>query len=254
MTTNPGRKREGGPRAGSRANIAHWLRLMLAPLLLTALAACAENFDAKVTRFQSQLPPPAGQSFAVVADDPALAGGIEFAQYSRLVAAQLVKQGYTEASGPNEASLIVRFDYGVDKGHEHVRANAFAGDPFWGPWTGWRAPGYWGSSFGGFRGGRGFYGHGGFYGQGGWGFGWYDPWFDNEVETYMIYTSGISLRIDRKGDGQRLFEGKAEAASTSNRLPYLVPNLVEAMFTQFPGNSGDTVRISIAPEKQVVRH
>ena len=54
-------------------------------------------------------------------------------------------------------------------------------------------------------------------------------------------------------DGERLFEGKAEALSTSNRLQYLVPNLVEAMFTDFPGNSGETVRISIAPEKKTVR-
>jgi hypothetical protein len=27
-----------------------------------------------------------------------------------------------------------------------------------------------------------------------------------------------------------------------------VPNLVTAMFTGFPGNSGETVRISVAPE------
>ncbi|MEO5598494.1 MAG: DUF4136 domain-containing protein, partial [Novosphingobium sp.] len=65
-----------------------------------------------------------------------------------------------------------------------------------------------------------------------------------------VYTSGISLKIDRKGDGRRLFEGKAEAVSTSNRLGYLVPNLVEAMFTDFPGHSGETVRISVAPEKK----
>ena len=82
-----------------------------------------------------------------------------------------------------------------------------------------------------------------------WGYGWYDPWFDGGYEAYTVYTSGIKLKIDRRADGQRLFEGKAEAASTSNRLPYLVPNLVEAMFTDFPGNSGETVRISVAPEK-----
>ena len=41
--------------------------------------------------------------------------------------------------------------------------------------------------------------------------------------------------------------------STSNRLQYLVPNLVEAMFTDFPGDSGQTVRISVAPEKQPVK-
>ena len=60
------------------------------------------------------------------------------------------------------------------------------------------------------------------------------------------------MKIDRN-DGVRLFEGKAEAVSTSNRLQYLVPNLVEAMFTGFPGNSGETVRISVAPERQPVR-
>jgi hypothetical protein len=47
-----------------------------------------------------------------------------------------------------------------------------------------------------------------------------------------------------------VFEGKAEAKSRSNRLPYLVPNLVAAMFTGFPGNNGETVRISVAPEKK----
>ena len=60
----------------------------------------------------------------------------------------------------------------------------------------------------------------------------------------------IALKIDRRADGERLFEGKAQAVSRSNRLQYLVPNLIEAMFTGFPGNSGETVRISIAPEKK----
>lgn len=236
MTTNPGR------------GLLAWFRLLLLPLMFS-LAACAENFDAKVTRFQSQLPPPSGQSFAIVPEDPALNGGIEFGQYARLVAAQLIKAGYSEASSPAAASLLVRFDYGVDKGHERIRESAFARDPFWGPWYGWR-PGYWG---------RGFYGpgyRGGFYPHGGWGFGWYDPWFDDGIEAYTVYTSGVSLKIDGK-DGangtRRLFEGKAEAASTSNRLPYLVPNLIEALFTGFPGNSGETVRISIAPEKQAAK-
>jgi hypothetical protein len=50
-----------------------------------------------------------------------------------------------------------------------------------------------------------------------------------------------------------LFEGKAQAVSTSNHLQYLVPNLVEAMFTDFPGDSGQTVRISVAPERQPVK-
>ena len=70
------------------------------------------------------------------------------------------------------------------------------------------------------------------------------------MESYTVYTSGISMNIDRRADGQRLFEGQAQAVSTSNKLQYLVPNLVQAMFTGFPGNSGETVRITIAPEKK----
>jgi hypothetical protein len=219
------------------------LKLASVPLLLASLSACATGFDANVKRFQSQLPAPTGQSFAVVADDPALAGGLEFSQYARLVEAQMSRLGYAP-SDPAHATMIVRFDYGVDKGKERVRSGGYAPDPFWQPWYGY----------------RGFGGYGGFYGRpyrmgpyGGWGYGWYDPWFDNGVESYTVYTSGISLKIDRKADGARLFEGKAEAASTSNRLQYLVPNLVEAMFTNFPGQSGETVRITVAPEKMQKR-
>jgi hypothetical protein len=61
------------------------------------------------------------------------------------------------------------------------------------------------------------------------------------------------VKIDRTADGQRLFEGKAEAVSRSNRLPNLVPNLVDALFTDFPGGSGETVRITIKDDGKSVR-
>ncbi|MDR2856539.1 MAG: DUF4136 domain-containing protein [Novosphingobium sp.] len=207
-------------------------KLAAVTLLLFALAACASPFNARVSRFQSQLPPPAGQTFAVVAVDPALAGGIEFAQYARIVEGKLTQLGYTAVSDPAEATLLVRFDYGVDQGRERIRSTGFARDPFWGSWYG----------YGRFGAGP--------WRRGPWGFGWYDPWFGNNIESYTIFTSGIDLKIDRRVDGQRLFEGRAEAVSTSNRLQYLVPNLIEAMFTNFPGNSGETVRISVAPEQK----
>ncbi len=218
----------------------HWLKLAIAPLLLIGLAACAQSFNAKVSRFQAEMPAPAGQTFAVVADDTALAGGIEFSQYASLVAEQMNKLGYVPASNPASADLIVRFDYGVDKGRERVRSAPLTRDPFWSPWYGYSRFGY----------GPSYWGRGGYYGHGMWGYGWYDPWFDEGYESYTVYTSGINLKIDRRADGHRLFEGKAEAASTSNRLPYLVPNLVEAMFTDFPGHNGETVRITVAPEKK----
>ena len=208
-------------------------KLVALPLVLASLGACTQNFNANVSRFATQLPAPQGQSFAVVADDSAMAGGLEFSQYARLVEAQMARIGYAPAS-PDTASLLVRFDYGVDKGREKVRSTGFYQDPFYSPWYGY---------------GRG-YRHIGYYPRGAWGYGFHDPFFDNGYESYTVYTSGIEMKIDRRADGQRLFEGKAEALSTSNRLQYVVPNLVEAMFTGFPGNSGETVRISVAPEKK----
>jgi len=213
----------------------------VAAAALLAVSACAAPFNANVSRFQSQLPAPAGQTFAVVADDPQMAGGIEFSQYARMVEARMAQLGYVAVAEPEKAQLLVRFDYGVDQGRERVRSTTTSYNPYWGPWYGYGRMGYWG--------GGGYWGRP--YRHGMWGYGWYDPFFDGGgYESYTVFTSGIDLKIDRKADGVRLFEGKAEAVSTSKRLPYLVPNLVEAMFTGFPGNSGETVRISVAPEKK----
>ena len=216
------------------------LKLVSVPLLLASLGACATPFKADVSRFQSQLPAPEGQTFAVVADDPMLAGGLEFSQYADLVEAQMERLGYTEAASPESATLLVRFDYGVDNGRERVRTTGSAFyDPFWDPWY---RP-YYGYHYSRFYRPRGL-----------WSYGFYDPWFGGpDIQSYTVYTSGIDMKIDRASSGERLFEGKAQAVSTSNKLQYLVPNLVEAMYTDFPGNSGETLRISIAPEKTKVR-
>lgn len=229
------------------------LKLASVPMILAGLAACATPaFKADVSRFESQLPAPQGESFAVVADDPALAGGLEFSQYADMVEQQMLRLGYAEAATPEEATLLVRFDYGVDNGRERVRTTGFH-DPFYSPWYGYRGysgfvrPRYYRTRDGRILRTRSYYG-------GRWGYGFNDPWFGGpEVRSYTVYTSGIDMKIDRAATGERLFEGKAQALSTSNRLQYLVPNLVEAMFTDFPGNSGETVRISIKPEEKTVR-
>ncbi|MXO86409.1 DUF4136 domain-containing protein [Altererythrobacter aurantiacus] len=214
------------------------LKLASAPILLASIAACATPFKADVSRFQAQLPAPQGETFAVIADDPELAGGLEFARYADFVEAEMERLGYTQAS-PENASLLVRFDYGVDNGREQIRSTGF-NSPFYDPWYGYgRYSRFYRSRF---------------YGPSAYAFGFYDPFFDTgpEIRSVTVYSSGIDLKIDRASDGERLFEGKAQALSRSNRLQALVPNLVEAMFTDFPGNSGETVRISVrddAPNK-----
>lgn len=220
--------------------IGRGLKMALVPLALAGLAACASPFRADVSRFESQLPVPAGQTFTVVADDPALAGGIEFRQYAQLVADHMAALGYAPVNDPGDAQLLVRFDYGVDRGRERVRSSPGFRDPWFSSWYGYQPVIY-----------RTRHGpRVAYVPYRPWGWGWDDSYFARDVYSYTVYTSGIELKIDDAGTGQRLFEGKAQAASTSNRLQYLVPNLVEAMFTGFPGNSGETVRISVAPENQ----
>ncbi|WP_234036117.1 DUF4136 domain-containing protein [Porphyrobacter sp. YT40] len=199
-------------------------RVALPLALALGLSACATPFKADVSRFAVPLPAPQGQTFAVVPEDPKLAGGLEFATYANAVAAEMQQLGYTRAASPETADMLVRFDYDVDNGRERVRSTPGVGGAFspWGRWGGW---------------GGGF---------GAWGYGFNDPFFGGpDVRSYTVYTSEVDLKIDRRADGQRLFEGKAEAVSRSNRLPRLVPNLVDALFTDFPGNSGETVRITI---------
>ena len=201
----------------------------LATAALLVVGGCAQPFKAQVARFQ-QLPAPQGQTFTVVADDPRLAGGLEFSQYAAHVASRLGGVGFVPAQDPARADLVVRMRYSVDDGREKVRTTDWGPDPFYYRYNRF---GYWGNPY-----------H--------WGF--YDPFLFGpgyrDVESYTVYTGTLDLRIDRSGDRQRVFEGRAEAQSLSNKLTYLVPNLIDAMFVNFPGTSGETVKITLPPEKK----
>ena len=200
------------------------------------LSACTTGLPTQVSRFQA-MPAPAGQSFVVRAGDGEKNGGLEFGTYAALVRQHLTERGYREAPTEREANFIVTLDYGVDQGRERVVATP---DPFLDPW--------------GYRG----FGRNPFYSRFGYGrfsryrspffWGWHDPfWGGYDISSYTLYTSFLEMDIRRASDGQSLFEGQARARSRSNELPRLVPNLIEAMFTGFPGNSGETVKITVPP-------
>jgi hypothetical protein len=204
------------------------------PIALISLGGCATPFKADVARFQT-MPAPQGQTFFIEATDPRNRGGLEFSQYAALVAQRLAAQGYQPATSRSSASLIVSLDYGVDSGREKIVTRPGFNRPFgfgrfgypWGPW-GHRAAFYhgWHDPF------------------------WYDPWSYPEIDSYTYYTSYLEMTINRAEGGQRLFEGKARARSRTDSLPQLVPNLIEAMFTNFPGRSGEEVKITIPPPKK----
>ncbi|NCP10352.1 MAG: DUF4136 domain-containing protein [Sphingomonadales bacterium] len=211
---------------------------------LIGLSACAQPFSANVSRFQ-QMPAPQGQTFAILASDPAKANSLEFAQYASLVRGEMARVGYIPATG-DSADLVVKLDYAVDQGRERVRRSANYYDPFY------YDPFYYGSARSFYRPRivrtrRGYRYVGGFYDPFMWGPG-YGGF--NDVERYVVFTSELDLDIERTANGQRLFEGTAMAQSRDNDLTYLVPNLVDAMFTGFPGNNAEKVRITLPPRER----
>ena len=114
-----------------------------------------------------------------------------------------------------------------------------------------------GGPYGGFY-GRPFYSRFGYWGpRSPFYYGWGDPFSYGgfggpyqQVRVYTVYQSFLDLDIRRKADNASLFEGHAKARSADDNMGVLVPNLIEAMFTGFPGHSGETVKITVPPAKK----
>jgi hypothetical protein len=212
---------------------------LAAPAALLALGGCATGLPTQVSRYQA-MPAPAGQSFIIQAADPEDRGGLEFSRYAELVRRHMLEQGYSEAPSPQAANLIVSLAYGVDDGRQQVVTRPALGYGRFG-YGGFGYRPYW-SRYGGYGRLRSpFY------------YGWDDPFwyrgYGEEIDVYTVYTSYLDMDI-RRPDGQAVFEGTARARSRTDELSVLVPNLVEAMFTGFPGNSGETVKITVSPERR----
>lgn len=219
-----------------------------------ALTGCATGLPTQVTRYQA-LPAPAGQTFYVVPESgtPTL----EFGRFASIVAQQMEQHGYQPAGAPQAATMLVRLSYGVDQGRREYTQDPFARsryydpfyrgayDPFYRIYSGrpyWSRYGYYGSR-------SPFY------------YGWDDPYwyyspyagygsrFGGRIDSYMVYQSQLNMTIARRVDNQPLFEGHVKARSQTDELGVLVPNLIEAMFTGFPGRNGETVRITVPARK-----
>ena len=222
------------------------------------LTGCATGLPAKVTRFQA-MPAPQGQSFYVVPGQGlAQGGGLEFSRYATLVAQQLQAQGYSPAASPNQATMIVQLGHNVDNGTERVVVDRFGPrgyDPFY---RGYYSPyGRYGSRFDprfGIYYGRPYYSRFGYYSayRSPFYYGWDDPfWFGGPtVREDTEYKSEVDLDIRRRADNQQLFDGRAQARSTTDNTQVLVPNLIQAMFTGFPGRNGETIRITVPAQKR----
>jgi hypothetical protein len=118
--------------------------------------------------------------------------------------------------------LVVEVDFRISDGEEKIKSR--------------RQPGY-GIGLG-FGLGHYSYHH---YNHPFWpGYGAYAP----EIYSVTHYTRALDM--DMLGaDGEKLFEGRAVSVGRDNRMPEIMPYLVQAMFTNFPGESGVTKMVAI---------
>ena len=210
-------------------------------LAAAAVSGCATGLNTQVSRYQAATIVP-GQSFYVVPEQGAASP--EFYRYASMVSQQLTAQGFQPAGAPQVADVLVRLDYGVDEGRtEYARDYSSRyrygglgwGDPVYGSYWG----GYYGRPYSSSWGRYPFY------------YGWDDPFLYGGygVREYTVYKSFLDMDIVRRADNAPLFEGHAKARSRTDEMDELVPSLVTAMFTGFPGKSGETVKITVPPRK-----
>jgi hypothetical protein len=193
----------------------------VAILLALALAGCGPQLvQADVTRFHDL--PSAARSFTIM---PAAAqkGSLEFESYAQLVAAQLQARGWrpVAAKAGAEADTVVVLHWGAGPPHTEV----------------WSSP-------------SSVYGGAGWGGRPWYGGGVWDPFPYTETRSMTYYVKWATLDVLdgaawRNGSTLKLFEGRAVAESTSPAVAPAVPYLIKALFTNFPGVSGSTVRVQL---------
>lgn len=198
------------------------MRRLAALVLILLVSACTNPVvNADVTRFHALGGGPAPTSFTpasftIVPDQPQV-GSLEFQQYASQVANALAGQGWRPvAPGSGPADAIVKLSWGSGPSETdfyQTPSTVYGG-------MGWGHPGWYGGGF-------------------------YDPfpyWETRSVTTWPLW---LSVRITAGSNGPMLFEGRAVADRKSREIAPVMPYLVRALFTGFPGTTGKTVRVTV---------
>jgi len=192
--------------------------LYLISLLAVLLTACASGpgmVRTEVTSFNEW--PASIERTYVFASPVGMADSLEQRAYENVVAEELAAQGFSRVQDAAAARLAVTVRARLSEQQRQVVEPIFF-DPFWrGRWdTMWYPPGLYGG-YGGYR-----------------------------EYPVTVFQRALTLEIaDRRatgpaGTGRRIYEGTVLSTGSSNSLAAVVPYLVRALFSDFPGRSGQT--------------
>ncbi|WP_321389253.1 DUF4136 domain-containing protein [Emcibacter sp.] len=190
------------------------VRFLFLMIATATLAACSGGYKSDVTRFHN-LPRPAGESIEVMAARADRQSSLEFGQYAELIGARLGTVGYTPPIAGQGTPLIAYVDYGLQPvaGVTYEEGSS--------------------ASIGMGTGGR----HTSF------GLGLSFPIGESKPRQEYVYI--LSLDIVRRGDGVKLYEGKSTIRATGKTLNEMMPLLADALFADFPGQSGTATRVKV---------
>ena len=189
-------------------------RAIILGFSLLALAACTSAYKVEVTRFHG-LAAGGGQTFRVVPAE-GVADDLEFKSYAGIVANRLEAAGF-KLVFTGEPDLVAAVQYGATP------------DPAY-------------RSGGGFSIGLGA---GSFGRNVGGGVGASVPVTGGNAEYYL---QSLTLALKLASTGVSVFEGRALAHDKNPNAVLAVTKLAEALFTDFPGRSGETITVTLKTE------
>jgi hypothetical protein len=229
--TPPSRPAVGAARIGRALVVA-------AAVVLVAGCATTPTMRSEVVRFHAwQGAEPL--TFAMRAPEPST-GSLEQRSYQQLVRERLVLLGFAEADAAASARYQVAMEIRVVPEPRRVTE-------YWPPAGGWPGPFGWGAGpWIGPRPGYPYWRH--------------DPWwgfppapmsYDTTLFRHELRVDLFDVRVE-PAPGRKVWESRAVAYATSESTPRLMPGLVAAAFSGFPGDSGTTRRVEVplpaAPE------
>jgi len=187
--------------------------------------ACATHVNNEVVRFNT-IDVAAYNNISVVANEENDANGIEFGLYKSLIEDAFQEQGLSITENSTDLTAKVAFTRSAGK-YKLV------------PLHGIPSPrGYWRNSLG--------------YS---WGYYYYptlafSPFYeDDPYVRRKLYEYSLIITIDNN-QGERVFEGKVMTENRENETAKIMPYLIEAMFVDFPGKSGETKHILIKKDSE----
>ena len=189
-----------------------YLNIALSMLVLLC-AGCASQVTSEVTRFHQDMRP-MGETVAIVPLDQARQGSLEFAAYAKLVAEKLTDIGYQVVAAGAKPDLLAKMDYAVGPAQTRIRSMP--------------------RNFVYYRFNYGYF-HPYYFGN---------YWDQPEVYSYTVYPRTLDLTIVR-ASGESLFEGHVKSIGRQQNINQVMPYLVQAMFNNYPGESGVTKVVTI---------